>query len=131
MTALVRFPNTAADFQRLTERQRRANIKAEREANLDTARAVLTDADAYSVQDVRAAIILLESRGDGRCDLLLAHQETHRLIRRERLARAEAARLAVETPADVAARHAHRWPALAVGSVLVALALLQASGWGL
>ena len=127
MTALVRFPNSAADFQRLTERQRRANIEAEREANLDTARAVLTDADAYSVQDVRAAIILLESRGDGRCDLLLAHQETHRLIRRERLARAEAARL--ETPREVAARHAHRWPALAVGSVLVALVLLAGTGW--
>ena len=129
MTALVRFPNSPADFQRLTERQRRANIEAEREANLDTARAVLTDADAYSVQDVRAAIILLESRGDGRCDLLLAHQETHRLIRRERLAHADATRL--ETPREVAARHAHRWPALAVGSVLVAMALLQFSGWGL
>ena len=129
MTALVRFPNTDADFQRLTERQRRENIEAEREANLDTARAVLTDADAYSVQDVRNAIILLESRGDGRCDLLLAHQETHRLIRRERLARAEAARLAVETPAEVAAHYAHRWPTLAVGSALVALVLLAGTGW--
>lgn len=127
MTALVRFPNTAADFQRLTERQRADNIEAE--ANIATARAVLADADAYSVQDVRNAIILLESRGDGRCDLLLAHQETHRLIRRERLAHADATRL--ETPREVAARHAHRWPALAVGSVLVALVLLQLTGWGL
>ena len=127
MTAVLRFPNTAADFQRLTERQRADNIEAE--ANLATARAVLTDADAYSVRDVRNAIILLESRGDGRCDLLLAHQETHRLIRRERLAHAEATRL--ETPREVAARHAHRWPSLAVGAALVALVLLQVSGWGL
>lgn len=125
MTALIRFPNTAADFQRLTERQRADNIEAE--ANIATARAVLADADAYSVQDVRNAIILLESRGDGRCDLLLAHQETHRLIRRERLAHADATRL--ETPREVAARHAHRWPALAVGSVLVALVLLAGTGW--
>lgn len=127
MTAVLRFPNTAADFQRLTGRQRADNIEAE--ANIATARAVLADADAYSVQDVRNAIILLESRGDGRCDLLLAHQETHRLIRRERLAHADATRL--ETPREVAARHAHRWPALAVGSVLVALVLLQFTGWGL
>ena len=127
MTAVLRFPNTPADFQRLTERQRADNIEAE--ANIATARAVLADADAYSVQDVRNAIILLESRGDGRCDLLLAHQETHRLIRRERLAHADATRL--EAPREVAARHAHRWPALAVGSVLVALVLLQFTGWGL
>ena len=84
MTAIARFPNTEADYVRLTAHQRRANEAADLEANLITARAVLNNAAMHRTQDVRNAIILLESRGDGRGDLILAHEATGLLTIRER-----------------------------------------------
>ena len=121
MTAVLRFPNTAADFQRLTERQRRDNL-------VDDARAVLRSPEAHPDQIILDACAVLQAGGDG-TDYLTADAMIFAVNRRERLAHADATRL--ETPREVAARHAHRWPALAVGSALVALVLLQVSGWGL
>lgn len=84
MTAIARFPNTEADYVRLTAHQRRANEAAELEANLITARADLNNAAMHRTEDVRNAIILLESRGDMRGDLILAHEATGLLTIRER-----------------------------------------------
>lgn len=121
MTALVRFPNTPADFQRLTERQRRDNL-------VEDARAVLRSPEAHPDRIILDACAVLQAWGDG-TDWLTADAMIFAVNRRERLANADATRL--ETPREVAARHAHRWPALAVGSAVAALVLLQFTGWGM
>jgi hypothetical protein len=38
---------------------------------------------------------------------------------------------ALETPRDVIARHADRWPLIVAGGMLGALVILQLTGWGL
>jgi len=83
MTAAIRLlPNMEARMDRITAQQRRAN--EDRELNLITARAVLNNAAMHRTSDVRASIIMLEAYGDGRGDLILAHEATGLLTIRER-----------------------------------------------
>jgi hypothetical protein len=90
MTAAIRLlPNMETRMDRITAQQRRSN--EERELNLITARAVLNNAAMHRTSDVRNSIIMLEAYGDGRGDLILAHEATGLLtIRERREAHAEA-----------------------------------------
>jgi hypothetical protein len=105
MTAAIRLlPNMEARMDRITAQQRRAN--EERELNLITARAVLNNAAMHRTSDVRNSIIMLDAYGDGRGDLILAHEATGLLTIRER------------REAHAAAADVDRW-----GAKLIALGL--------
>lgn len=125
MTALAIFPNKPSDFARLTEHQRRANEAEEREANLITARAVLNNPAMHRTQDVRNAIILLESKGDMRGDLIMADEATHHLAIRERRGAHAAAKAQVRAET---AKFGKVLAALCLGYV-IAMAVIMTGLW--
>jgi hypothetical protein len=114
MTSLLRFPTDDAIFARLTERQREANIAAEREELRQAALFTLRNHAWHSRQAIEDAWIHLASTGTA----------AERAV-----ALAKIEELTAETPAQVFARHAHRWPAiLGFGAVWAAI-MLALSGW--
>ncbi len=126
MTAAIRLlPNMEARMDRITAQQRRAN--EDRELNLITARAVLNNAAMHRTSDVRNAIILLESRGDGRGDLIMAHEATGLLKIRER--REAHAAAADETGLSIALRFRSRWLEIIAYAALIAGVMLYMTGW--
>ena len=134
MTAVTYLPNLAAACDRITARQRAANIAEERAEALSTARKVLANAERYPAQVVRDASDAAVLWGDG-MDQQTAELEIFRLNRREWQARncpreltAHDRHLA-ETPADVARSFAHRWPEVLLGGAFGAVVLLAVTGW--
>lgn len=85
MTAAIRhLPQMKSRCARLVENAKAEAAAEDRLANLITARAVLNNPAMHRTQDVRNSIILLESRGDMRGDLIMADEATHYLAIRER-----------------------------------------------
>ena len=84
MTALAYLPNMPRRCARLVENAKAEAAAEDRLANLITARAVLNNPAMHRTQDVRNSIILMESRGDMRGDLIMADEATHYLAIRER-----------------------------------------------
>lgn len=125
MTAVTYLPNLAAACDRITARQRAANIAEERAEALSTARKVLANAERYPAQVVRDASDAAVLWGDG-MDQQTAELEIFRLNRREWQAR-NCPR--PETPADVARSFAHRWPEVLIGGAFGAVVLLAVTGW--
>ena len=125
MTAVTYLPNLAAACDRITARQRAANIAEERAEALSTARKVLANAERYPAQVVRDASDAAVLWGDG-MDQQTAELEIFRLNRREWQARNCPRR---ETPADVARSFAHRWPEVLICGAVGAAVLLAVSGW--
>ena len=114
MTAIIRFPADDAIFARLTERQRLANLAAERAEAVETARYIIDHPCGYSDDQLRTACGFYMTHGNGGVHYLLADQHIYAINRREWQAR-NCPR--PETSADVARRFAHRWPAVLAGSV--------------
>ena len=125
MTAVTYLPNLAAACDRITARQRAANIAEEHAEALSTARKVLANAERYPAQVVRDASDAAVLWGDG-MDQQTAELEIFRLNRREWQAR-NCPR--PETPADVARSFARRWPEVLIGGAVGAAVLLAVSGW--
>ena len=85
MTAAIRhLPHMPRRCARMVENAKAEAAAEDRLANLITARAVLNNPAMHRTQDVRNAIILLESKGDMRGDLIMADEATHYLAIRER-----------------------------------------------
>ena len=125
MTALAYLPNMPRRCARLVENAKRENAAEERAANLITARAVLNNPALHRTDDIRNSIILLESRGDMRGDLILADEATHDLAIRERREAHAAARWNVMRGKRVAAVFAGLLIAYAVGLALYAIGWVQ------
>jgi len=83
VTALAYLPNMPRRCARLVENAKAEAAAEDRLANLITARAVLNNPAMYPTKTVRAAIIYLESCGDMRGDLYMAHDAIQYLKRRE------------------------------------------------
>ncbi len=126
MTAIIRFPADDAIFARLTERQRLANLAAERAEAVETARYIIDHPYGYSDDQLRAACGFYMTHGNGGVHYLRADQHIYAINRREWQAR-NCPR--PETPMDVARRFAHRWPEILSWGAFVAVALLWATGW--
>ena len=126
MTAIIRFPADDAIFARLTERQRLANLAAERAEAVETARYIIDHPYGYSDDQLRAACGFYMTHGNGGGHYLRADQHIYAINRREWQAR-NCPR--PETSADVARRFAHRWPEIVSWGAFVAVALLWATGW--
>lgn len=127
MTAAIhRFPADDAIFARLTERQRLANLAAERAEAVETARYIIDHPCGYSDDQLRTACGFYMTHGNGGVHYLRADQHIYAINRREWQAR-NCPR--PETPADVVRRFAHRWPEVLIKGALGALALLWATGW--
>lgn len=126
MTAIIRFPADDAIFARLTERQRLANLAAERAEAVETARYIIDHPYGYSDDQLRAACGFYMTHGNGGVHYLRADQHIYAINRREWQAR-NCPR--PETSADVARRFAHRWPEIVSWGAFVAVALLWATGW--
>ncbi len=126
MTAIIRFPADDAIFARLTERQRLANLAAERAEAVETARYIIDHPYGYSDDQLRAACGFYMTHGNGGVHYLRADQHIYAINRREWQAR-NCPR--PETSRDVVRRFAHRWPEILSWGALGALALLWATGW--
>ena len=126
MTAIIRFPADDAIFARLTERQRLANLAAERAEAVETARYIIDHPCGYSDDQLRTACGFYMTHGNGGVHYLRADQHIYAINRREWQAR-NCPR--PETPADVVRRFAHRWPEVLIWGALGALALLAGTGW--
>ena len=127
MTAAIhRFPADDAIFARLTERQRLANLAAERAEAVETARYIIDHPHGYSDDQLRTACGFYMTHGNGGVHYLRADQHIYAINRREWQAR-NCPR--PETSADVARRFAHRWPEIVSWGAFVAVALLWATGW--
>ena len=126
MTAIIRFPADDAIFARLTERQRLANLAAERAEAVETARYIIDHPRGYSDAQLREVCGFYMTHGNGGVHYLRADQHIYAINRREWQAR-NCPR--PETPADVARRFARRWPEVLIWGALGALALLWATGW--
>lgn len=127
MTAAIhRFPADDAIFARLTERQRLANLAAERAEAVETARYIIDHPHGYSDDQLRTACGFYMTHGNGGVHYLRADQHIYAINRREWQAR-NCPR--PETSADVARRFAHRWPEILSWGAFVAVALLWATGW--
>ena len=124
--AIIRFPADDAIFARLTERQRLANLAAERAEAVETARYIIDHPYGYSDDQLRAACGFYMTHGNGGVHYLRADQHIYAINRREWQAR-NCPR--PETSADVARRFAHRWPEIVSWGAFVAVALLWATGW--
>ena len=126
MTAIIRFPADDAIFARLTERQRLANLAAERAEAVETARYIIDHPCGYSDDQLRTACGFYMTHGNGGVHYLRADQHIYAINRREWQAR-NCPR--PETSRDVVRRFAHRWPEILSWGALGALALLWATGW--
>ena len=126
MTAIIRFPADDAIFARLTERQRLANLAAERAEAVETARYIIDHPYGYSDDQLRAACGFYMTHGNGGVHYLRADQHIYAINRREWQAR-NCPR--PETSRDVVRRFAHRWPEILSWGALGALALLAGTGW--
>lgn len=126
MTAIIRFPADDAIFARLTERQRLANLAAERAEAVETARYIIDHPCGYSDDQLRAACGFYMTHGNGGVHYLRADQHIYAINRREWQAR-NCPR--PETSRDVVRRFAHRWPEIVSWGAFVAVALLWATGW--
>lgn len=127
MTAAIhRFPADDAIFARLTERQRLANLAAERAEAVETARYIIDHPHGYSDDQLRTACGFYMTHGNGGVHYLRADQHIYAINRREWQAR-NCPR--PETPADVARRFAHRWPEIVSWGAFLAVALLWATRW--
>ncbi len=126
MTAIIRFPADDAIFARLTERQRLANLAAERAEAVETARYIIDHPCGYSDDQMRTACGFYMTHGNGGVHYLRADQHIYAINRREWQAR-NCPR--PEMPADVVRRFAHRWPEVLIWGALGALALLAGTGW--
>ena len=124
--AIIRFPADDAIFARLTERQRLANLAAERAEAVETARYIIDHPYGYSDDQLRAACGFYMTHGNGGVHYLRADQHIYAINRREWQAR-NCPR--PETSRDVVRRFAHRWPEILSWGALGALALLWATGW--
>ena len=125
---LHNFPADDAIFARLTERQRLANLAEERAEAVETARYIIDHPHGYSDDQLRTACGFYMTHGNGGVHYLRADQHIYAINRREWQAR-NCPRQAVETPADVARRFAHRWPEIVSWGAFVAVAMLSATGW--
>jgi hypothetical protein len=117
MGQLVRLPTNPAALDRLTDRQRQANLREQQDDAVRIARAVLRAPERYTPDNVRDACTALRRWGDG-FDRLLASQEVSRLQVREQIERNLAKQ---ETPAQIAMQHRDRWPAIIAGGVAFAV----------
>ena len=124
--AIIRFPADDAIFARLTERQRLANLAAERAEAVETARYIIDHPCGYSDDQLRTACGFYMTHGNGGVHYLRADQHIYAINRREWQAR-NCPR--PETSRDVVRRFAHRWPEILSWGALGALALLWATGW--
>ena len=121
---VLRFPADEGMFNRLTEQQRLANIKAEQADAVRIARAVLRAPQRYSGDVLRDACAALQAWGD--CfDHLTADAMIQALNQREQIARNKAA----QTPKEVAMQHKDHWPEIMIWGAVIAAALLGATGW--
>ena len=126
MTAIIRFPADDAIFARLTERQRLANLAAERAEAVETARYIIDHPYGYSDDQLRAACGFYMTHGNGGVHYLRADQHIYAINRREWQAR-NCPR--PETSRDVLMGMRDRWPEILSWGALGALALLWATGW--
>ena len=127
MTAhVLSFPTDDAIFARLTEQQRLANLAEERAEAVETARYIIDHPHGYSDDQLRTACGFYMTHGNGGVHYLRADQHIYAINRREWQAR-NCPR--PETPAQVAARFAHRWPEIVSWGAFVAVAMLSAMGW--
>lgn len=127
MTATIhQFPADPTIFARLTERQRLANLAAERAEAVETARYIIDHPHGYSDDQLRTACGFYMTHGDGGVHYLRADQHIYAINRREWQAR-NCPR--PETPMDVARRFAHRWPEIVAGGAVLAVLMLAGTGW--
>lgn len=125
MGTILRLPIDETAFTRLVQRERAANIAAERDEAVKTARSVLRSPKRHSDQILRDACAVLQAWGDG-TDYLTADAMIFALNRRERLRANEAKQL---TSARIAMQHKNRWPAIVGWGALLALVMLGGTGW--
>ena len=114
MTSIHRFPTDDTIFQRLTQRQREANIASEREELRQAALFTLRNHAWHSRQDVEDAWVQLANTGTA--------------DERE-VALAKIEELTSETSMDVLRQHAHRWPEILLYGAGLASVMLLISGW--
>lgn len=124
MARLIAFPATEADFARLTEQQRLANIKAEQAEAVRIARAVLRAPERYTDDNLRDACVALRRWGGG-FDHLTADAMIDAINRREQIARNRAK----QTPMQVARAHSSRLPEILIFGAAGAAILLAITGW--
>ena len=124
MTATLRhLPNMPRRCARIVQ-----NAKAEaaaEEANLITARAVLNNIGMHRTKDIRNSIILLESRGDMRGDLILAHEAIGLLAIRER----RESHASAKASARIAKRFRPQMLEIGAGLILAALVAVAFNMW--
>ena len=126
MTAVTYLPNLAAACDRITARQRAANIAEEHAEAVETCKRIIDDPRGYTDAQLREVCGFYMTHGDGGVHYLRADQHIYAINRREWQARNCPRR---ETPADVARSFAHRWPEVLIWGALGALALLAGTGW--
>ena len=130
IVARDRAENIAAERAQAVKaaRDRAENIAAERAQAVKAARAVLRSPETFPDTILRDACAALQVWGDA-TDYMTADAMIFALNRRDRMRAHEEARRAVETPAEVAAMHAHRWLAIIGGGALIAALMLAGTGW--
>jgi hypothetical protein len=122
MGQLVRFPAAEGSYDRLTEQQRLANIKAEQAEAVKIARAVLRAPERYTEDNLRDACVALRRWGDG-FDHLTADAMVYAINRREQIARNRAK----QTPAQIASTL--NWPKIIAYGAVGAAIILAFTGW--
>lgn len=113
MGALFPFPATDTMFARLTERQKQANIAAERDEHRQAALFVIRNHAWHSRQEIEDAWVSLALYGT----------DHEREVARDKIAE-----LSAETPMQVAREHRDRWPAILLYGAFGAVILLSISG---
>lgn len=125
MPALLPFPATDAMFARLTARQRARNTEQEYAEAVAEAQRIIDDPRGYTDAQLREICAAYMSCGAGGVHYLRADQHIFAINRREQIARNKAA----QTSWDVVQEHREHWPQIIVWSVVVATALLAATGF--
>ena len=126
MTAIIRFPADDAIFARLTERQRLANLAAERAEAVETARYIIDHPHGYSDDQLRTACGFYMTHGNGGVHYLRADAHIFAINKREFIAR-NCPR--PETSRDVLMGMRDRWGEILLCAGIGGVVLLKLTGW--
>lgn len=127
MTAAIhRFPADDAIFARLTERQRLANLAAERAEAVETARYIIDHPCGYTDAQLREVCGFYMTYGDGGVHYLRADEHIAAINKREFIARNCPRQ---ETSRDVLVSMRGRLPEALFCAAGLAVVLLAGTGW--
>lgn len=130
MTAVTYLPNLAAACDRITARQRAANIAEEHAEAVETCKRIIDNPRGYTDAQLREVcgfyMAVPREHGGGGVHYLRADAHIYAINRREWQARNCPRR---ESPADVARSFAHRWQEVLIGGAFGAVVLLAVTGW--